>query len=201
MYELVEFKKREQTQRYIYDVIRYMARNGNLSYTELKTMKPRPYINPVVAPPIYVDIADQELAMTEATQQIHRDRNMQRVQQEVTSVHGDIMTQDPVVNLIGQPQGQASGSSDDPNKVSDAEVFDSGLTSGIIAEDRRIIAEVVIKKYKSSSTVQALNARIVRAIAENRGIQTVKREAGPNTLEHYPSVKFLADLLVLADED
>jgi hypothetical protein len=100
----------------------------------------------VVASPIHFDIADQELAKTEATQQIHRDRNMQLVQQEVASVHGDIMKQDPVLNLIGQLQGQASGSSDDPNKVPDTEVFESRLTSGIIAEDRRIIAEAVSKK-------------------------------------------------------
>ena len=36
LYELEEFQKREQTQRYIDDVIRSMARNGNLFIYRIK---------------------------------------------------------------------------------------------------------------------------------------------------------------------
>ena len=63
------------------DVIRTMATNGNLSYTELRALQPKPSTEPSVA--TLVDCAgfEEELSQRECQLQRQRERNMQRVQQ------------------------------------------------------------------------------------------------------------------------
>ena len=202
MFEFDDYYQRERVQRQMHDLMSSIAESSNLTVDKLKAVtqaigKLRPKLD-------VGDVVDMEGAGSDLAGQLEFEKRLkaENLAGSIALAQADIAgssAQDPVLNLIGQTQGQASGSSEDPNKPPDPDVLESGLTSGIISEYRRILAEAVDKKYKSSSTVQRLNARIVRAIAENRGIRTVKREAGPNTLEQFHTVKHLADLIVQAD--
>ena len=64
--------RKHEIERYRDDVFRSMARNGDMSYLELRLMRPTPSIDPSVATPVDVlwyraDIINERLSTTEAT--------------------------------------------------------------------------------------------------------------------------------------
>ena len=114
------------------DMLSAIAKSSDLTINQLRILNNRAQAPDDTASTIdiidFYKVAD-DIAAKEQAKRIQSDASLRQAQSSLEESLRRQAEVDPV-----QRMGQASGSSDDPNKMSAADVPDSGLMSGIKAE-------------------------------------------------------------------
>ena len=163
MYELEEEQRRQMMERQKLDMLSAIAKSSDLTINQLRILNNRAQAPDDTASS--VDIIDlnkvaDDIAAKEQAKRIQSDASLRQAQSSLEASLKRQSEVDPV-----QRMGQASGSGDDPNKMSAADVPDSGLMSGIKAEALMKALEASrIEKISTSDLINAQASKLLHYI-------------------------------------